>query len=84
MQQRTKTYVDLEQHAVDVLKTDQADFVFLHLPVPHSPNIWNRMRGRFTQRCGSSYLDSLALADRELGSDSCDAPKLAAVEGYDA
>ncbi len=67
VQQRTKTFLDLEQHAVDVLKTDQADFVFLHLPVPHSPNIWNRMRGRFTQRCGSSYLDSLALADRELG-----------------
>jgi arylsulfatase A-like enzyme len=68
VQQRYKTYVDLEQHATQVLKTDQADFVFLHLPVPHSPNIWNRMRGRYTQRCGSSYLDGLALADRELGS----------------
>jgi hypothetical protein len=68
VQQRYKTYVDLEQHAAQVLKTDQADFVFLHLPVPHSPNIWNRMRGRYTQQCGSSYLDNLALADRELGS----------------
>jgi arylsulfatase A-like enzyme len=68
VQQRYKTYVDLEQHAAQVLKTDQADFVFLHLPVPHSPNIWNRMRGGYTQRCGSSYLDNLALADRELGS----------------
>jgi hypothetical protein len=68
VQERAKTYVDLEQHASQVLKTDQADFVFLHLPVPHSPNIWNRMRGRYTQRCGSSYLDGLALADRELGS----------------
>lgn len=67
VQQRHKTYVDLEQHAAQVLKTDQADFVFLHLPVPHSPNIWNRMRGRYTERCGSSYLDNLALADRELG-----------------
>ncbi|MGA8940169.1 MAG: sulfatase-like hydrolase/transferase [Acidobacteriaceae bacterium] len=67
VQQRYKTYVDLTQHAAEVLKTDQADFVFLHLPVPHSPNIWNRMRGQYTQRCGSSYLDSLALADRELG-----------------
>jgi hypothetical protein len=66
--QRTKTYVDLEQHAAQVLKTDQADFVFLHLPIPHSPNIWNRTSGGYTQRCGSSYLDSLTLADRELGS----------------
>jgi membrane-anchored protein YejM (alkaline phosphatase superfamily) len=47
---------------------DQADFVFLHLPVPHSPNIWSRARGDFAQQCGSSYVDSLALADRELGS----------------
>jgi hypothetical protein len=68
VQQRYKTYVDLQQHAAQVLKTDQADFVFLHLPVPHSPNIWNRARGGYTQQCGSSYLDQLALADRELGS----------------
>ena len=68
VRQRTRTFVDLQQHAAQVLKTDQADFIFLHLPVPHSPNIWNRARGTYTQRCGSSYLDSLALADRELGS----------------
>jgi hypothetical protein len=68
MQQRIKTYTDLRDHAAQVLKTDQADFVFLHLPVPHSPNIWNRASGSFTQQCGSSYLDSLALADRTLGS----------------
>jgi hypothetical protein len=68
VQQRYKTYVDLQQHAAQVLKTDQADFVFLHLPIPHSPNIWNRTRGTYTQQCGSSYLDSLALVDRELGS----------------
>jgi hypothetical protein len=66
--ERTKTYVDLEQHAEQVLKTDQADFVFLHLPIPHSPNIWSRTREGYTQQCGSSYLDSLALSDRELGS----------------
>lgn len=67
VRQRTKTYIDLEQHAAQVLKTDQADFVFVHLPVPHSPNIWSRARGDFAQGCGSSYVDSLALADRELG-----------------
>ena len=68
VRQRTKTYLDLKEHALQVLKADQGDFVFLHLPVPHSPNIWNRATGSYTQRCGSSYLDSLALADRELGS----------------
>jgi hypothetical protein len=68
VQQRTKTFVDLQRHAAQVLKDDQADFVFLHLPVPHSPGIWNRKRGAYAERCGSSYVDNLALADRELGS----------------
>ncbi len=67
VRQRTKTFLNLQEHAEEVLKTDQADLIFLHLPVPHSPNIWDRMRGGFTRQCGSSYLDSLALADLELG-----------------
>jgi hypothetical protein len=67
VQQRYKTYIDLKQHASDVLRGDQADFIFLHMPVPHSPGIWNRKQGGYTQQCGSSYLDNLALADRELG-----------------
>ena len=68
VRQRYKTYIDLEQHTLKLLHTEQADFIFLHLPVPHSPNIWSRKEGNFTQLCGGSYLDSLALADRELGS----------------
>jgi hypothetical protein len=67
VRQRYKTYIDLKQHASHLLRTDQADFIFLHLPVPHSPNIWNRASGNYTQQCDSSYLDNLALADRELG-----------------
>lgn len=68
VQQRLKTYLDLQQHAMDVLKQDQADFIFLHLPIPHSPNIWSRVNGEYASGCGSSYLDNLALADRMLGS----------------
>jgi hypothetical protein len=67
VRQRYKTYIDLKQHASQLLHTDQADFIFLHLPVPHSPNIWSRASGSYTQQCDSSYLDNLALADRELG-----------------
>ncbi len=67
VRQRTKTYVDLEQHAAQVLRSDQEDFVLLHLPVPHSPNIWSRARSEYSQECGGSYLDGLALAERELG-----------------
>jgi hypothetical protein len=58
---------DLEPHMLQLLHTDQADFVFLHLGAPHGPGIWNRRASSYTSVCGSSYVDNLALADRELG-----------------
>jgi arylsulfatase A-like enzyme len=64
---RYQTESDLQQHAFQLLHTDQADFVFLHFAVPHSPNIWSRIHNNYTQSCDSSYLDNLALADRILG-----------------
>jgi arylsulfatase A-like enzyme len=67
VQHRYQTDIDLEQHSMQMLRTDQADLMMLHLPIPHSPNIWSRMKGGYTQQCDSSYLDNLALADRELG-----------------
>jgi hypothetical protein len=67
VKQRYETHIDLTQHAFELLKTDQADFVFLHMATPHSPNIWSRVDDDFTRTCNSSYLDSLALANRELG-----------------
>lgn len=63
---RLPTHLDLESHALKLLRTDQADFVFLHLAIPHSPNIWSRMDDDYTHACDSSYLDNLALADREM------------------
>jgi len=67
VKQRLATDLDLHDHWTEVLKTDQADFVFLHLSVPHSPNVWSRIDDNFTQFCDSSYLDNLALTDRVLG-----------------
>ena len=67
VRQRYQTETDLQDHAVRLLHTDQADFVFLHLAIPHSPNLWSRIHDDFTDRCGSSYLDNLALTDRVLG-----------------
>jgi hypothetical protein len=64
---RHLTQIDLQQHALQLLRTDQADFVFLHLSLPHSPNTWSRASNDFTNQCGSSYLDNLALTDRVLG-----------------
>jgi len=64
---RRQTQIDLQQHALQILRADQADFVFLHLSIPHSPNTWSRASNTFTTQCGSSYLDNLALTDRVLG-----------------
>jgi hypothetical protein len=64
---RYLTHLDLQQHAFEVLHTDQADFIFFHFSVPHSPNIWSRIDDDYTQVCDSSYLDNLALTDRVLG-----------------
>lgn len=67
VRQRLQTHLNLQQHATDLLKQDQADFIFLHLSIPHSPNIWSRVNDDYARGCGSSYLDNLALADRTLG-----------------
>jgi hypothetical protein len=64
---RYQTHIDLQQHAFELLHTDQADFVFLHFAIPHSPNIWSRIHDDYTQYCDSSYLDNLAVTDRVLG-----------------
>ena len=77
---RYQTDIDLQQHAFQLLHTDQADFVFLHLAIPHSPNIWSRINDDYTQFCDSSYLDNLALADRVLGQRHRHPQGLAALE----
>ena len=64
---RRQTQSDLQQHSLQILRADQADFVFIHLSIPHSPNTWSRAQNGFTNQCGSSYLDNLALTDRVLG-----------------
>jgi hypothetical protein len=67
VRQRLKTAIDLQQHTYSMLRDDQSDFVFLHMPIPHSPNIWSRIEDNYTTFCDSSYLDNLALADKVLG-----------------
>jgi len=64
--ERLVTHLDLEKHEFDLLKADQADFIFLHFSIPHSPNVWSRIDGDFTPTCDSSYIDNLALVDIEL------------------
>ena len=62
-----------EKHAQDqaailpeaeaLIRDQSIGFVFIHLPVPHPPGVYDRTH----QRATGSYIDSLALADSSLG-----------------
>lgn len=48
-----------------LIREEDIDFVFIHLPVPHGPYVYNRKEHR--EQPGESYIDNLALADETLG-----------------
>lgn len=56
---------NLSQRALETVSNSQADILYLHLPVPHPPAVWNRRTAEFAS--GGSYLDSLDYSDRLLG-----------------
>ncbi len=56
---------DMSEHALATIATSQADLIYVHLPVPHPPEFWNRRTRTFAP--GGSYLDSLDYSDRLLG-----------------
>jgi hypothetical protein len=58
-------YTDLMTHANDLLNDSRIRFVFVHLPVPHPPGIYDRHSHAIADH--GTYLDNLALADRSLG-----------------
>jgi hypothetical protein len=56
---------DIEDHALKTVTDCQADILYLHLPAPHPPAVWDRRTETFA--LGGSYLDSLDYSDRLLG-----------------
>lgn len=50
-----------------MLRNRKLNFVFLHLPVPHAPGIWNTRTQSFSTNPQLDYIDNLELADRRLG-----------------
>ncbi|HLJ77121.1 MAG TPA: sulfatase-like hydrolase/transferase, partial [Acidobacteriaceae bacterium] len=58
-------YLSLMSSARGLIQNQQIHFVFLHLPVPHPPGIYDRRSHRL--RAGGNYLDNLTLADDTLG-----------------
>jgi hypothetical protein len=43
------------------------DLVYIHLPVPHPPGIYDRVSGGLSNSSRSSYLDNLVLTDHAFG-----------------
>ena len=48
-----------------LLRDQEIGFVFIHLPVPHPPNVYDRRVAADT--ANGSYIDNLAVADKALG-----------------
>ena len=57
----------LLERALEITADPSIGLVFLHLPVPHPPGIYDRSQKIFTTDPARGYLDNLALADASLG-----------------
>jgi hypothetical protein len=60
-----RDYLDVMAQSESLLRDPSIRFVMLHLPVPHTPGIYNR--DRHALAAGGNYIDNLALSDVTLG-----------------
>ena len=60
-----ENYRNIMAHAETMIADKQLQFVFIHIPVPHGPGIFDRRN--HSLRPGGTYLDRLVLADDTLG-----------------
>ncbi len=70
LQNAVVTYEAILAAATQTLGESPADLTFVHLSVPHTPQIWDRKRDTFRSGIGfwrADYMDNFALADRALG-----------------
>ena len=65
MNENLADYQELMAGSRLLLQNDRIHFVFLHLPVPHPPGLYNRATHQLCA-CGN-YIDNLVLADVTLG-----------------
>ncbi|MGC2615930.1 MAG: sulfatase-like hydrolase/transferase [Terracidiphilus sp.] len=65
LKRNIQDYRSIMTGAQNLIQNGQIHFVFIHLPVPHPPGIYNRRTHQLSE--GGNYLDNLALADDTLG-----------------
>jgi hypothetical protein len=56
----------IQAAAIEIVRDPRFDFAFLHLPVPHHPDIYDPVARTLSIRDERSYLDNVELADRAL------------------
>jgi hypothetical protein len=57
-------YMQLRDASERLLRDPSLEFVLLHLPIPHSPGIYDRTSGSLRYVPNNSFISNLALADR--------------------
>jgi hypothetical protein len=59
----------MQSDVIDTVKHQEPSFMFLHYPIPHYPNIYNRKSGTlaFNRNSREGYFDNMVLADRLMG-----------------
>jgi arylsulfatase A-like enzyme len=65
----TRDYLFLSAAAERMLASDDLDVIWIHLPLPHLPRMYDRRRRRLVgpeRQQRDAYFDNLAFADREL------------------
>jgi predicted secreted protein len=62
---RFLSYQAIMEDSAALIGDGQVRFIFIHIPVPHPPGIFDRRTHQFS--AGGSYLDNLVLADDALG-----------------
>ncbi len=65
LDQNRRDFTNILEQGQKLIANDKIHFVFLHLPVPHPPGIYNRTTHQLCS-CGN-YFDNLTLADDTLG-----------------
>ena len=60
-----RAYELLMARALQMIQSGNERLVFIHLPAPHPPGIYDRVKGRM--QVGGSYMDNLVLADKTVG-----------------
>ena len=61
-----ESYLELLNDSIKAAVNNDLGLILVHLPVPHPPGYYDRVRKDFSLK-GCSYLDNLALADQTLG-----------------